>query len=225
MRTAALGRPYSADAVTAALNSSYFAGRLESRPADIDEVADLLTQHYVVGWFSGGSEIGPRALGHRSILADPRHPGMRDYLNVSVKHREPFRPYAPSVLAERVQEWFDFDGESPFMLLVPAVLEERRAQVPAITHDDGTARVQTVHADAEPVYHQLITAFAQRTGVPLVLNTSYNDNGEPIVETPMHALCTFIRTNIDFLYLEGHLVSKVEQRKLPDRHPHLTPLP
>jgi carbamoyltransferase len=224
MRTAALGRSYSDADVAAALELPYFKGRVTAKRADLAEVAELLARHYVVGWVSGGSEVGPRALGHRSILADPRHPGMRDFLNAQIKHREAFRPYAPSVLAEYTDDWFEEAGESPFMLFVPAVRPDRRAAVPAITHVDGTARVQTVHADIDPVYHQLIGAFHELTGVPLILNTSFNDNGEPIVETPEHALCTFIRTKIDYLYLDGWLVSKVGKPDLPADHPSLSPL-
>ncbi|MDG4792749.1 carbamoyltransferase C-terminal domain-containing protein [Micromonospora sp. WMMD1082] len=222
LRTAALGRRYSPERVDRALEC--YRGRLEWRETTVEEVAGLLAEHHFVGWYQGSSEMGPRALGHRSILADPRHPRTRDYLNTTIKHREVFRPYAPSVLAEQVSEWFDFVGESPFMLLVPDVLAERRDEVPAITHVDGTARVQTVHADLDPEYHALISAFAARTGVPLLLNTSYNDNGEPIVETPEDALRTFHRTELDFLYLEGRLVSK-PGRTLPDGHPRETPLP
>jgi carbamoyltransferase len=224
MRSAAFGKTYTDADIAQALQQPYFQGRLTARRADIREVAELLSQHYVVGWFAGGSEMGPRALGHRSILADARHPAMRDYLNAEVKHREAFRPYAPSVLAEHVSEWFDFSGESPFMLLVPQVREDRQHLVSAITHVDGTARVQTVHAETDPDYHGLISHFYEITGVPLVLNTSFNDNGEPIVETPLHALCTFSRTKIDYLYLDGWLVSKTDATGLPPGHPHLSPL-
>jgi carbamoyltransferase len=220
MRTPAYGRHYTAAQVLAALEP--YAGTLEWRPAEVSEVAGLLAEQYVVGWSVGGGEMGPRALGHRSILADPRHPAMRDYLNHVVKHREPFRPYAPSVLIEHAGEWFDLVGESPFMLLVPTVRADRQSQVPAITHVDGTARVQTVRVEVNPAFHALISAFADRTGVPLVLNTSFNDAGEPIVETPAHALWTFSRTAIDFLYLEGLLVSKVDH-ELPADHPRRAP--
>jgi carbamoyltransferase len=225
MRTAALGREYDEADVSEALRSPRVAGKITCRRAGPDEVAELLAKHFVVGWSVGRSEMGPRALGHRSILADPRHPGMRDFLNLQVKHREPFRPYAPSVLAEHVGEWFDFTGESPFMLLVPAVREDRRDSVPAITHVDGTARVQTVQAGVEPAYYQLISSFHRLTGVPLVLNTSFNDAGEPIVETPLHAVCTYLRTKLDYLYLDGWLISRAEPGELPPDHPHLSPLP
>jgi carbamoyltransferase len=222
MRSAATGRTYSRERAEQAL--SRYEGRLEWREAGIPEVARLLADHHFVGWFQGASEMGPRALGHRSMLADPRHPRTRDYLNTTIKHREVFRPYAPSVLAEHVSDWFDFTGESPFMLLVPEVREDRRERVPAITHVDGTARVQTVHADIDPAYHALISAFHELTGVPMLLNTSYNDNGEPIVETPEDALRTFHRTELDHLYLDGLLVSKTGRTGLPAGHPRETPL-
>lgn len=221
MRSAATGRMYQHDEVLTAIKE--VDADIEYRSAGVDEVAQLISQHHVVGWCMGGSEIGPRALGQRSILADPRHPGMRDYLNNVVKHREAFRPYAPSVLAEHAEAWFDMRGDSPFMLLVPAVREERRSAIPAITHVDGTARVQTVDKAVNPLYHELISEFHRRTGVPLVLNTSYNDAGEPIVETPADALHTFLRTELDFLYIEGLLVSK-RQRRLPEGHPQHQPM-
>jgi carbamoyltransferase len=148
---------------------------------------------------------------------------MRDYLNEVVKHREPFRPFAPSVLREDADDWFDLRGDSPFMLLVPNVLEHRRRQVPAITHVDGTARVQTVESDVNPRYHELISRFAELTEVPLVLNTSYNDAGEPIVETPADAVRTFLNTELDHLYIGDLLLTK-PGRRLPDRHPSRRPL-
>jgi carbamoyltransferase len=148
---------------------------------------------------------------------------MRDYLNTIVKHREPFRPYAPSVLAEHTQQWFELTTDSPFMLLVPKVREDLRSKVPAITHLDGTARVQTVEPDVNPEYYQLIQAFAKRTGVPLVLNTSFNDAGEPIVETPSDALRTFLRTEMDYLYLDGFLIGKPNHVPHAE-HPRRSPL-
>ncbi|MEY9952962.1 carbamoyltransferase [Leifsonia sp. EB34] len=225
MRGADFGRSYSRDSVLEALRAvaDHTDVVLAHRPAAPAEVAALVADHFVVGWFSGGSEMGPRALGHRSLVADARHPEMRDYLNNVVKHREPFRPFAPSALAEEASAWFEFSGESPFMLLVPSVRQERRETVPSITHVDGTARLQTVNADDSPEYHSLISAFRALTGVPIVLNTSYNDAGEPIVETPWDALCTFVRTELDYLWLDGVLVSKVD-RALPDEHPSHRPL-
>lgn len=221
IHSASLGRSYGTDEVLAAIKE--VDGDVDYREATIDEVAALLAAQYVVGWCQGGSEMGPRALGQRSILADPRHPAMRDYLNVVVKHREPFRPYAPSVLAEHAEAWFDMRVDSPFMLLVPAVREDRRSAVPAITHIDGTARVQTVRREFNPRYHELIEAFRRRTGVPLVLNTSYNDAGEPIVETPADGLRTFLRTELDYLYIGDYLVSK-RGRVVPADHPRNRPM-
>ncbi|WFE36544.1 carbamoyltransferase C-terminal domain-containing protein [Micromonospora sp. WMMD975] len=225
MRTASFGRAYTRDEVLDALRTvvDHTGVELTWREAGPRDVAELLAAHRVVGWFSGGSEIGPRALGNRSMLADPRHPAMRDYLNTVVKHREPFRPYAPSALVEHADSWFDFTGESPFMLLVPQVSAAHRESVPSITHVDGTARLQTVSAADNPAYHAVISAFHELTGVPIVLNTSYNDAGEPIVETPLHALCTFVRTELDHLYLDGILVTK-SGRELGASHPARTPL-
>ncbi|HEY4028029.1 MAG TPA: carbamoyltransferase C-terminal domain-containing protein [Candidatus Dormibacteraeota bacterium] len=221
LRTAALGRIYPREHIQAAV--ARLGAGLTCCEVSVDEVAARLARHEVVGWFQGRSEMGPRALGRRSILADPRHPGMRDYLNEVVKHREPFRPYAPSVLVEHAESWFDMSYESPFMLLVPSVRQDKQAAVPAITHVDGTARVQTVRPDVDEVYHELIGCFHRRTGVPLLLNTSFNDAGEPIVETPEDALRTFLRTTIDHLYLDGLLVSKRETALHPE-HPARSPL-
>ncbi len=221
LETAAVGRTYGEAEVLSALQSR--AARLEWRKADVKEVATLLASHHVVGWVQGGSEIGPRALGHRSMLADPRHPEMRDYLNTVVKHREVFRPYAPSVLTEHANEWFVMPCDSPFMLLVPPVRDEKKALVPSITHVDGTARVQTVKAHTNPRYHQMIQHFHKLTGVPLVLNTSYNDAGEPIVETPDDALRTFLNCELDYLYIGEFLVSK-RDREVPSEHPRHRPV-
>ncbi|MGW6912692.1 carbamoyltransferase family protein [Kitasatospora sp. NPDC054939] len=221
LRSGATGRSYGAEEIEAAVQA--VGDRVEYRTATPAEVAGLLAEHRLVGWVQGGSEIGPRALGHRSMLADPRHPQVRDYLNEVVKHREVFRPFAPSVLAEEAEKWFEMHGDSPFMLLVPNVLEHRRDEVPAITHVDGTARVQTVEADVNPRYHELISHFNRLTGVPVVLNTSYNDAGEPIVETPEDAVRTFLNTELDHLYIGDLLVTKTG-RELPGRHPSRQPL-
>lgn len=216
MASAATGRTYTDTEIRTALDAA--GPKVTYQPAPVSRVAELLASHHVVAWVQGGSEIGPRALGQRSMLADPRHPDIRDYLNVVVKHREPFRPYAPSVLREHAGRWFELTGDSPFMLLVPRVRDERRDLVPAITHVDGTARVQTVDAEVNPRYHEVISAFHELTGVPLVLNTSYNDAGEPIVETPEDAVRTFLNTEIDHLYIGPYLVSKRDRTLRPD-HP------
>ena len=170
-----------------------------------EEAAALLAAGRTVGWFQGRMEIGPRALGNRSLLADPRDPGMQDHLNANVKHREPYRPYAPSVLDEAVAEWYPDSPYSPFMSFTSRVAPEHAEEVPAVTHVDGTARVQSVREDVAPDYHRLISAFARRTGVPLVLNTSLNDR-EPICATPEDALRCFDGTQLDALLMGDRLV-------------------
>ncbi|SEN75478.1 carbamoyltransferase [Nonomuraea pusilla] len=178
------------------------AGVAYTRPDDIDDTtARALADGKIVGWFQGRMECGPRALGNRSILADPRRADAKDRLNEKVKHREPFRPFAPSCLAERSGEYFASGYPSPVMLLVFDVLEHRRDQVPAITHADGTARVQTVSAEDNPRYHAMISRFAELTGVPMVVNTSFNDNEEPIVRSPEDAVRCYLKTGMDALAL------------------------
>jgi carbamoyltransferase len=154
----------------------------------------------VIGWFDGRMEWGPRALGHRSILGDPRRADMKDILNLKIKRRESFRPFAPSVLREAVPEGFERDGDVPFMMQVYPIREEKRTLIPAVTHVDGTGRLQTVSEAGNGRYYRLIRAFAERTGVPMVLNTSFNEN-EPIVCTPGQALDCFLRTRMDVLVL------------------------
>lgn len=160
----------------------------------------------IIAWYQGESEMGPRALGNRSIIADPRRAEMKDILNARVKHRESFRPFAPSVLAEEASEWFDISVPAPYMILNAQVLKSEL--VPAITHIDGSARLQTVAREDNPRYHALISAFERFTGVPIVINTSFNDN-EAIVESPQDALNTFVRTGIDVLYIGDYRVEKV----------------
>jgi carbamoyltransferase len=167
--------------------------------------ADVLADAGVVGWFQGRVEFGPRALGNRSILADPRSPAMKDILNARIKHREPFRPFAPAVLEERTSEYFDKSYPSPFMLLTYDVLPEKRDVIPAPTHVDGTGRLQTVRREQNAPYYDLIAAFAERTGVPVLLNTSFNEN-EPICCTPEQAIDTFVRTRMDALAMGTFLV-------------------
>jgi len=169
--------------------------------------ADAIAAGQVVGWFQGRSEWGPRALGHRSILGDPRRADMKDLLNLKIKRRESFRPFAPSVLEERTGEWFTIDYPDPFMLKVYPIRPEKRSLVPAVTHVDGTGRLQTVSARTNPLYHALIAAFERRTGVPMLLNTSFNEN-EPIVNTPAEALDCFLRTRMDRLVLGRVVVGR-----------------
>ena len=162
----------------------------------------------VVGWFQGRMEWGPRALGNRSILCDPRRPDMKDILNLKIKRRESFRPFAPSVLREHVAEWFEEDGDVPFMMQVYPVREERRSLIPAVTHVDGSGRLQTVHRDTNPLFWQLIDTFRAKTGVPMLLNTSFNEN-EPIVCSPGEALDCFLRTRMDMLVLGRWVVERM----------------
>ena len=187
----------------------------------LDEVAEALAAGQVVGWHQGRFEWGPRALGQRSILADPRRAEMKDRVNIKTKFREPFRPFAPSVLAERAGEFFDLGkaaGQMPlrFMLLVVPVREGARQRIPATTHVDGTARIQAVTPDAVPLYHRLIARFGEATGVPVILNTSFNLKGEPIVNTPEEAIQTFSRSGMDILVV-GRCVMHKDGMRRPAR--------
>ena len=187
--------------------------RLEKEDKLIEQVIDRLQKGQVVGWFQGRFEWGPRALGNRSILADPRRAEMKDIVNVKIKFREPFRPFAPSVLAERAGEYFQL-LDSPrhyparFMLYVVDVKNAKRDLIPAVTHVDGTARLQTVTKEVNPRYYQLIETFGQATGIPIILNTSFNLKGEPIVNTPHEALHTFSQSGMDALVLGNYLIEK-----------------
>ncbi len=165
-----------------------------------EETAAAIAAGAVVGWYQGRSEWGPRALGDRSILADPRRPDMKDVLNLKIKRRESFRPFAPSILEERTGDWFTLSYPDPFMIKVYPIRPEKRAEIPAVTHVDGTGRLQTVSRRTNPRYWRLIDAFGRRTGVPILLNTSFNEN-EPIVNTPAEALDCFLRTRMDRLVL------------------------
>lgn len=176
----------------------------------LDETARLIADSKVVGWFQGRMEWGPRALGHRSILGDPRHPEMRDIINLKIKMREGFRPFAPSILVEEVQAWFQLDRPSPFMLLV-APVRPGKTPLPAITHVDGSARIQTISRDQDALYYDLIAAFARLTGVPVVINTSMNVRGEPMVCSPLDAWRCFMRTGMDVLVVGPFLLHKADQ--------------
>jgi carbamoyltransferase len=199
-----------------------------------DRIADLIAQEKVIGWFQGRMEFGPRALGARSILGDARSPKMQELMNLKIKFRESFRPFAPSVLRERVADWFDLNEASPYMLLVAPVTQAQRrdltpeeekrfgmeklltlrSTIPAVTHVDYSARVQTVTAEFAPLYHRLLRAFERKTGCPVLINTSFNVRGEPIVESPEQAWLCFMRTNMDYLLLGNCLLEKKEQQPL-----------
>jgi carbamoyltransferase len=189
--------------------------RYERLPEDrlLDRTVDALTAGQVIGWFQDRFEWGPRALGHRSILADPRRADMKDIVNTKIKFREPYRPFAPSVLQERVHDYFDAPGverqyPARFMLLVVDVKPSKYDTIPAVTHVDGTGRLQTVLRDGNPRYYDLIERFGQATGVPVILNTSYNLRGEPIVNTPAQAYATFMRSGMDALVLGDCFIRK-----------------
>jgi carbamoyltransferase len=202
-----LGRNYSDAEIEHALAQGP-AMRVE-RPPDIAEaIADRLAAGRTVAWFRGGSEFGPRALGHRSILADPRAASMRDYINTWVKFREDFRPFAPAVLAEDATEYFELSCESPYMLFVVPVRAAWRKRLGAVTHVDGTARVQTVSRESDADFHRLLSVFKDRTGIGVLLNTSLNRRGEPMVETPGEALALLRETALDDLAIGPWLVSR-----------------
>jgi len=173
----------------------------------VEQVSDAIIDGKVIGWFQGAMEWGPRALGNRSILGDPRRADMKDILNLKIKRRESFRPFAPSVLREYVKDWFESDAPVPFMMKVFQIRESLREKIPAITHVDGSGRLQTVTEDGNQRYYQLIKRFHDKTGVPMLLNTSFNEN-EPVVCKPEEALACFLRTNMDVLVLGSHLVMR-----------------
>ncbi len=231
MRGAYLGPEFSPDEIREYLDSQAAEYERLEREELIERTAGLLAEGKIIGWFAGRMEFGPRALGARSILGDPRDPAMQSQMNLKLKFRESFRPFAPSVLQESVADYFELDRESPYMLLVAPVREDRRvpvpvedegrwgieqlkvrrSEIPAVTHVDYSARVQTVSAEDNPDYHALLRAFEARTGCPVLVNTSFNVRGEPIVCSPADAYRCFMRTDIDFLVLWPYLLDKNRQ--------------
>jgi carbamoyltransferase len=205
-KTACIGKAFSEKDILKAINKagSSFA-RLNNTA---EETAKLLAQGKIVGWFQGRAEFGPRALGSRSILTAPFPAEMKDILNKRVKHRESFRPFAPVVLREKMSEYFDFDYPSPFMLLVFDVKPDKRSMIPAVTHVDNSGRVQTVTKEENGIFYDLVVAFDKITGIPVILNTSFNIQGMPIVNSPDDALHCFYSTEMDYLVLGDYLVSK-----------------
>lgn len=195
------------DAMAAALNEAGLVAEALPYASVIERVADALANGRVVGWYQGRSEWGPRALGNRSILAHPGWPGMKDIINAKVKRRESFRPFAPSILADRVADFFEQDIESPFMMHVVKLREEHQTRLSAVCHEDGTGRLHSVTRQQNAPYYDLIEAFAARTGVPILLNTSFNEN-EPIVDTPAQALSCYLRNDIDVLCLGPYVLEK-----------------
>jgi carbamoyltransferase len=217
LKHAYLGPHYSDDEIGALLKEHEHAilaqdctvERVVDRAALYQRTARAIAGGRVIGWFQGRMEWGPRALGNRSILGDPRRADMKDILNLKIKRRESFRPFAPSILREHVKDWLEQDDDVPFMMKVFMVREEKRAAIPAVTHVDGSARLQTVYRDTNERYHALISAFYELTGVPMVLNTSFNEN-EPVVCTPSEALDCFRRTKMDLLVLGDWIIERRE---------------
>jgi carbamoyltransferase len=231
MRGAYLGPEYSQQDVESRLRKSGARFRTLDDATLIPRSAEDLAQGKAMGWFQGRMEFGPRALGNRSILGDPRSPTMQKTLNLKVKYRESFRPFAPSVLRERVSDWFEMDSDSPYMLLVADVVARRRREmtpeekrlfgidklnvprsdIPAVTHVDYSARIQTVHEDTNPRYYALLAEFERRTGCPVLVNTSFNVRGEPIVCTPEDAFRCFMGTDLDVLAVGNCYLRKQDQ--------------
>jgi carbamoyltransferase len=231
MKGCFLGPQNSDEEIEMFLSSHNLPYRKHSQDQLAETVAELLAEGNVIGLHQGRMEFGPRALGNRSIIGDARSTTMQSLMNLKIKYRESFRPFAPSVLREKVSDWFNFDGDSPYMLLVADIAESRRqklssdeearrgldrlkvkrSEIPAVTHVDCSARIQTVRHDMNPVYWNIIEAFEKRTGCPVIVNTSFNVRGEPIVCTPADSYCCFMRTGMDFLVLENFVLDKKEQ--------------
>jgi carbamoyltransferase len=204
-------------------------------PTEIpDVISDLIIQNNVVGWFQGALEFGPRALGARSIIGDARNPEMQSKMNLKIKYRESFRPFAPTVIKENVSDWFELDRESPYMLLVAPVKEDKRVKseenldtlkgfdklkvarsgIPAVTHVNYSARIQTIKRESHPLYYDMVDAFYKKTGCPVIINTSFNVRGEPLVCSPEDAFKCFMRTEMDYLVMGCFLLDKKEQKSL-----------
>jgi carbamoyltransferase len=231
MQGAYLGPAFSNSEIAGRLREAGAVFQLVDDDAVISQSVDALIDEKAVGWFQGRMEFGPRALGARSILGDPRSPNMQRQLNLKVKFRESFRPFAPSVLREDVAEWFDLEEDSPYMLVVADILEKRRctvseednalfgidrlntirSEIPAVTHVDMSARIQTVHKETNPRYHALLSAFKARTGCPVLVNTSFNVRSEPIVCTPEDAFRCFMGTDIELL-VAGNCIARKEDQ-------------
>ena len=234
MQGAYLGPGFDDPTIERFLNKNGYAYRLLSDEDLLDTVADLIADEKVIGWFQGRMEFGPRALGARTIIGDARSPEMQKKMNLKIKYRESFRPFAPSVRAENISEYFEIDRESPYMLLVADVQKSRRVEmseeqksyfgleklnvvrsdVPAITHVDYSARIQSVNSKTNPRYHALMTKFYDKYGCPVIVNTSFNVRGEPIVCTPKDAYLCFMRTEMDYLVMGNYLLDKTEQKSL-----------
>jgi carbamoyltransferase len=215
MTHAYLGNEFSKDEIKNGLDEYNAVYTLHERDELLNKVTDLLVEGNVIGWYQGRMEFGPRALGNRSIIADPRREDMKDIINAKVKHREKFRPFAPTVQVEHVSEYFEFEGPSPFMLMVAQTIDGEK-RLPAITHVDGSARLQTIDRNDNAMYWDLIEGFRKKTGTPVILNTSFNVRGEPICCTPQDAYLCFMRTDIDYLVTGPFLMKKEDQPELKE---------
>lgn len=211
MRHVYYGPEYCDGDIRSALDASGALWRKYSEHDLVAKTAEQIADGQIIGWFQGRMEFGPRALGNRSILADPRRKDMKDILNSRIKYREPFRPFCPSILAECAGEYFEIDYPSPFMVMAYKIKPHKRQHIPAVTHGDGTGRLQTVDRDLNPLYWMLIRRFGDLTGVPILLNTSFNEN-EPIVNTPAQAIDCFLRTRMDVLAIGSFLLLKSENQ-------------
>ena len=233
MRASYLGPSFSNNCIRDFLKNNQIPFEELENDRLVQKTAQLIAEKNVIGWFQGRMEFGPRALGARSILGDPRNAQMQSILNLKIKYRESFRPFAPAVLREKVSDFFELDCDSPYMMLVASVKESKRktlsveeeklwgidklktirSEIPAVTHVDYSARVQTIHQETNPIFHALAKDFEKKTGVPVLINTSFNVRGEPIVCTPQDAFRCFLRTEMDFLIIENFLLNKLEQTK------------
>ena len=201
-----VGPSHSNKEIKSFLDSKKISYEFFDETALLEKTVELITNENVVGWYQGKMEWGPRALGNRSILADPRNKSMKDILNKKIKHRESFRPFAPSILEEYVSDYFEMDIPSPYMLMVAKVKQPDK--IPAVTHVDGTGRLQSVSNESNPLYYKLIHTFYEKTGIPVLINTSMNVMGEPIVNTPEHAYNMLLKTDMDYLVLGNYLLSR-----------------
>ena len=236
MKGAYLGPQFQNDTIESFLNQNSYP-YIKLNDGEISEkIADLISDAKVIGWFQGKMEFGPRALGARSIIGDARSSEMQKTMNLKIKHRESFRPFAPSIMAEHISDYFEIDRASPYMLLVANIREEKqismteeqksyfgleklnvvRSEVPAITHVDYSARIQSVNQETNPIYHQMLTKFYERYGCSVIVNTSFNVRGEPIVCTPEDAYLCFMRTEMDYLIMGNYLLDKTEQRPMKE---------
>jgi carbamoyltransferase len=218
MRHVYYGTEYVDSEIAKDLRSAVATFHTHAQDELVSRTAAQIADGKIIGWFQGRSEFGPRALGNRSILGDPRRPDMKDILNSRIKCREPFRPFCPSILAESAGEYFETSYASPFMVMAYKVKPEMRQRIPAVVHNDGTGRLQTVEKDVNPLYWKLLRAFGDLTGVPILLNTSFNEN-EPIVNTPAQAIDCFLRTRMDVLVIGSHFLLKAENAHLRGTFP------